>query len=230
MKKAWKAIVLRFQAASMVLLLGLLMMGAVIQSGATSDNWTIDPTSKAGRVTLYDSTGREVSSQSKATYSAASGVYTPPATPTDSFCIFGSASKTVRVVSFSNSNLQTTAGINLWVVAKRSTADTAGTPVAATRVPHDSDDAAATATVSHYTANPTTGSLIGNVRSERVLAPAAGSVVGPVTYDFLAFGAATLLDRPVTLRGTGEGLCLNFAGAALPAGSTWAGNVTWTEE
>jgi len=33
---------------------------AQIKSGATSDLWTIDPTSKAGRVTLYDSSGNEV--------------------------------------------------------------------------------------------------------------------------------------------------------------------------
>jgi hypothetical protein len=33
---------------------------AQIQSGATSDLWTVDPTSKAGRVTLYDSLGNEL--------------------------------------------------------------------------------------------------------------------------------------------------------------------------
>jgi len=33
---------------------------AVIKSGATSDQLTIDPTSNAARTTLYDSTGREV--------------------------------------------------------------------------------------------------------------------------------------------------------------------------
>lgn len=33
---------------------------AEIKSGATADKWTIDPTSKAGRVTLYRSDGTEV--------------------------------------------------------------------------------------------------------------------------------------------------------------------------
>jgi hypothetical protein len=32
----------------------LLSTGAIIQSGASADLWTIDPTSKAGRVSLYD--------------------------------------------------------------------------------------------------------------------------------------------------------------------------------
>lgn len=33
---------------------------AQIQSGATTDLWTVDPTSKAGRITLYDSSGNEL--------------------------------------------------------------------------------------------------------------------------------------------------------------------------
>lgn len=33
---------------------------AVVKSGASSDQWTIDPTSKAGRVTLYDFAGNSL--------------------------------------------------------------------------------------------------------------------------------------------------------------------------
>jgi len=35
---------------------------AVIKSGASADNWTIDPTSKAGRVSLYDTAGNPIDS------------------------------------------------------------------------------------------------------------------------------------------------------------------------
>jgi hypothetical protein len=35
----------------------VLSTGAIIQSGASADLWTIDPTSKAGRVSLYDTGG-----------------------------------------------------------------------------------------------------------------------------------------------------------------------------
>jgi len=42
---------------------------AVIRSGATVDELTIDPTSKAGRVTLYDSAGNELTKR-KLTYQA----------------------------------------------------------------------------------------------------------------------------------------------------------------
>lgn len=41
---------------------------AKIESGASADLLTIDPTSKAGRVTLYDSSGREI-------YKASTGAY-----------------------------------------------------------------------------------------------------------------------------------------------------------
>ena len=33
---------------------------AIISSGATSDTWTVDPTSKAGRVTIYNASGVEM--------------------------------------------------------------------------------------------------------------------------------------------------------------------------
>ena len=33
---------------------------AIVKSGASSDQWTIDPTSKAGRVTLYDAAGNSL--------------------------------------------------------------------------------------------------------------------------------------------------------------------------
>jgi hypothetical protein len=38
---------------------------ATIKSGATTDQWTIDPTSKAGRVTLYDASGNLITSLTK---------------------------------------------------------------------------------------------------------------------------------------------------------------------
>lgn len=51
--RSWKAV----RGAAALFLVWLLAAGAIIQSGATSDTWTIDPTSKAGRVTLYRTSG-----------------------------------------------------------------------------------------------------------------------------------------------------------------------------
>jgi len=212
-------------------LLFLMATGAIIKSGATTDQWTIDATSKAGRVTIYDTAGRDLSPQSKATYSATSGAFTPPATPTDMSCIFGSASKTIRVLSCVVSGTQTTAGINMFFLVKRSTANTGGTSSTLTQVPLDANSAAGTATnVLSYTANPTLGSTVGNVRAERILCPALASVVAPVGIDLLGFSQNSLIDQPVTLRGSTQGLCVNFNGAALPAGLSMAVEWVWIEE
>src|SRR5213078_3061592 len=51
--RSWR----RLSRFSAIALLWLLFVGAIIQSGASSDLWTIDPTSKAGRVSIYDSSG-----------------------------------------------------------------------------------------------------------------------------------------------------------------------------
>jgi len=208
---------------------------AVIKSGATADLLTIDPTSKAARVTLYDSAGREVSFQSKATF-CASSTFTPAATPTDMVVISGSASKTVRVLSFVISTTNTAAGSQAFVLAKRSTADTVGTSVTPTVVPFDSNFTA-TAVVLHYTANPTTGALVGNMNIKRVASPVAipatwAGITNDAAVEMLPSVAQGLsvLAQPVTLRGIAQQLVLNFAGAALVAGQTHAYCVVWTEE
>lgn len=166
------------------------------------------------------------STSGRATYAATTGFFTPAATPTDVVGFFGSASKTIRILRVTISGTQTTAGINSWFLAKRNTANSGGTPSAMTIVPLDSLSPAATMTANRYTANPTTGNLVGNIGAFSILTPAPGSVAegtDPV-HDELYNG------QGIVLRGTGEGLCANFAGAAVPAGMSIAFNVYWTEE
>ncbi len=209
---------------------------AVIKSGATTDLLTIDPTSKAARVTLYDATGREVSRQSKATF-AMSGFFTPPATPTDMVTIFGSASKTVRIVAFRINTTNMAAGSQQFLLIKRSATNVGGTFVAGNAVPLDSNDGGATATFfGHYTANPTAlGAAVGTINIVRAASPVAipASFAGVreiAGQDMLNFTPNSQIDRLVTLRGTAQGLCLNFNGVALVAGQTHAYTVIWTEE
>lgn len=205
-------------------------MSVSVKAGASSDLWTIDPTSKAGRVTLYDASGRELSTESKATYSAATATFTPPATPTDFFIINGSASKTVKIISLKWSAIQTTAGINTVFLIRRTSANSGGTAVATTVVKHDTNDAAATATPQHYTANPTTGSSSGQIQTLKLLTPAAASLMANVTYELLPLDNKGM-PKAITLRGTAEGLAINFNGAALPSGmASMAVCATWTEE
>lgn len=203
---------------------------AVIKSGASTDQMSVDATSKAARVTQYGSDGSEL--LNKKAY-CASGAFTPPATPTDLVTIFGSATKTVKVLSMKIGTANTAAGSQIFVLSKRSAVTTAGTAVAATAVPIDSGDAAATATVNHYTAAPTAGTAVGTLVTKKVASP----VVTPATFagivedtDKEMLPVVSMIAKPVTLRGVAEGLAINFAGAALVSGQIHTYNVIWTEE
>lgn len=206
---------------------------AIIKSGATSDQLTIDSTSKAARVTDYDAAGREISFQSKSTY-AASGTFTPPATPADMLTIFGSATKTVRVLSIKFGTTNTAAGSQQYFVSKRSAITTGGTAVAATIIPLDSSDATPTATVNHYTANPTPGTAIGTINTLRVASPVLvpatfAGIVQRADFEMLPTGSEGL-NKVVTLRGVAQGIAINFNAVALVAGQTHYFNILWTEE
>lgn len=204
---------------------------AIIKSGASSDQLTVDATSKAARVSRYDSAGRENSFQKTATYSVGIPAFTPPATPTDLFTITGSGTKTVRVISVLAGFTQTTAGNNRIYTVKRSTANSGGSSSAPTAVPFDSTNAAATATVLSYTGNSTPGSLVGNLAINNCYSPILATGTSGPDYQLTPNGIVTeLLAQPVTLRGTGEVLAINFNGAALPSGLSVVGTIVWLEE
>lgn len=158
-------------------------------------------------------------------FMAASAPFTPGATPQDVFTITGSATRAVRVIRMGLSAVQTTAGMNFWQVVKRSTANTGGTSAPVTRVPLDKLYPAATATVLQYTANPTAGTLIGNVWSGRIAAPAPATAVGN-TEKIIELSMGTF----ATLVGTADVLAWNFNGVALPAGLSLTPWVMWTEQ
>jgi hypothetical protein len=67
-------------------------MCAVIKSGATTDQWTVDPTSKAGRVTLYDSAGHAVSA-----IVGLDGIYQIPSTMTQNVFASTKNSSTAQI-------------------------------------------------------------------------------------------------------------------------------------
>jgi hypothetical protein len=210
---------------------------AVIKSGAGTDQLTIDAVSKAARVTLYDATGNLLIPHSKATYFA-TGNFVPAATPTDMVTIFGSASKTVKVVSFRINMNSTAAGSAYLRLIKRATANGGGTFTAVTSVLADSADPAATAIAGHYTVNPASlGTNLGNVCHYNLASPVLvpgnfAGVVREAGFDMLQWGFSNIADqcKPITLHGGGEGLCLNGNSAALLAGQTHSWSIVWTEE
>lgn len=202
---------------------------SVIKSGSSTDQLTVDPTSKAARVTLYNPDGAVSLLAVRASYMAYSPSFTPGATPQDVFSITGSATKLVKILSMYLGSGQTTAGVNAWQVVKRSTANSGGTSAAVVSIRSDQNDPVATATVLQYTANPTAGTLLGNAWAGHIgsITPASAGIpaLAGVFIDFTEeFG------KPIILRSTSDVLSWNFGGVALPAGLNVRCGVRWTEE
>ena len=162
----------------------------------------------------------------KTTYRASTSVVIA-ATATDIFTIFGSGTKIVRVTYIRYRAYSTAGGIKTVALIKRSTADTGGTAVALTAIPLDSANAAATAVVNSYTANPTLGSTVGNI-STIVLGQAAVTTVTPIDNVEWRFGVQN--GQAGVLRGTGQGFVINLLGAATQSGENGYFEVEWTEE
>lgn len=161
------------------------------------------------------------------TYWSASPPFTPPATPTDVCSIFGNTQKMIKVYKLRLSTLQTTAGINNWLLIKRSSANLAGTSTFMVKAASDSAELVSGASVAFWTANPTTGSSVGVLRSVQLPAPVLASNAQAL-YEF-DFGPTTG-GRSIVLRSAAEGLAVNFNGAALPPGLTVTCEFMWTEE
>lgn len=183
--------------------------------GVRSDNQSIS-TSASGDysffgVDQYSNTMVRKYGTQKRTYSSAFSV-TLAATATDVIEIIGSATTTVQIVRISINGVQTTAGGVLFNLLRRSTAATAGTSTNQTLVSHEATDAAATAVVKAYTANPTTGTLVGNIRSKRIqIGPSTAVSTG---FDF-NFGENS---KPIVLSGVSQTLCVNIGGATVTGG------------
>ena len=164
----------------------------------------------------------------KATYVAASGTFSPPATPTDMFVIVGSDTKVVKILKITLWATQTTAGSNTFYLKRYSTANTGGTSSAITTVTLDTTNEAPSATVKRYSANPTLGTLVGSLEIVRAYTPtASASTLQPIIvwdYDTGSQG------QPITLRGVSEQISVNFNGAALPAGLSISCFIKFTEE
>lgn len=142
---------------------------------------------------------------------------------TDVFTITGSGTKTVYVMKMSVSGLAVTGGNFTVDYLKRSTANTGGTSTTPTVVPLDSTFAAGTAVVKAYTVNPTLGTLVGAVRSNRVFVSGGATTASQDDIDI--WGE---LASPVVLRGTSESLCVNLNGVTInsPTMNIW---VEWVE-
>lgn len=161
----------------------------------------------------------------RVTYSASVTVATA-ATATDVVTLTGSASKTIRITEVRVSGIATTAITTPVLLIKRSAANTGGTSTALTAVPHDSTNAAATATGLAYTVNPTgLGAAVGTVRNDRIsFALTATASAGPDVWDF-----GNRPSQALVLRGTSQVLAVNLNGVTVTGGSLSV-DIEWTEE
>jgi len=160
----------------------------------------------------------------KATYSATAN-FSAPNLATDVFTITGSASKMVTVTAIYMSATQTTSGTMAVYLVKRSTANTAGTSTARTPTPYDSNDPAATATVLSYTANPTVGTLVGNLQVQHMSAMTAATA----NSDRLNIQLGSTIAKGIVLRGTSQVLAVNLNGVTYTGNSLYI-TVEFTEE
>ena len=164
-----------------------------------------------------------------ATYSATSAIaFTAAATPTDIFTIYGSATRTIKILRIGFSATQTTAATANIVLIKRSAANTGGTIATATSVPHDAADPTATATIVNYTANATAlGAAVGTVKALRAYIPAPATAT-PQTFYEIIFGGNNN-EKPIILRGTSQGLAINLNSTTI-TGNLFTCWVEYTEE
>lgn len=148
----------------------------------------------------------------KRTYSAAFQVVLA-ATATDVVEIVGSATTSVQITKVTIGGTQTTGGGVVVNLIKRSTAATGGTSTTATLIAHESADTGATAVVKVYTANPTTGTLVGNIKSRRVQLGATTSVSPAAEFEWAENS------KPVILAGVAQTLCVNLGGVTATGGT-----------
>lgn len=149
----------------------------------------------------------------KATYTISSAAFAVATSPTDIFQIYGSSTKTVKILRIECRGLTTTGYSNYPLfVLRRSTANSSGTGTTLTPRPLDTSTAAATCTAKNYTANPTTGTLVGTIVSTiaSTADPTGTVVTNNVVFDADKYG------QPITLRGTSEGCVINLNGVSPP--------------
>jgi hypothetical protein len=161
----------------------------------------------------------------KATYSTGVNALAVATGTTDIFTITGSATKTIRLLQVGVSATQTASANSELTLLRRSTANSGGTFTSPVITPHDTNNAAATATVRAYTAVPTIGTFAGNIRTAKNFANAPA--VGASTVTTWTFG-----NRPgqaVVLRGTSQVIAVSLD-ISNGAGGSFDVYMEWTEE
>ncbi len=174
----------------------------------------------------------QVGPSSIRTYKAATAFFTPAASTTDILTIaYGSKKTTILKIEYAFNGTFGTPISQAGFIIKRSTADSGGTATTETNISCNSTDAASTAVIKSYTANPSSlGTSVGRVKSfshagDTYVNGSGGFQIFPsrVIYD------AQTAEGPLKLVASGENYAVNFNGVTM-GGTPVAFTVTWTEE
>jgi hypothetical protein len=205
---------------------------AIIKSGASSDQLTVDATSKAARITIYDSLGREMTNRKIYNASTIIPLVTAVTANRTIWNIIGSATKTVvlRKIRISGVSIATAVNYLVFNVVRYSTATTGGTSTTLVNVQTDTNEAAATAVVKAYTAVATDGALVGTIASAKVLCPITATAAALQFNDDIIFDFTDNFgEGGIFLRGVAQEIALLYpvAAATVPTQAIWC---EWSEE
>lgn len=206
----------------LLLIIGLLL-GCLVPAAAQTACGGVNYTPTLGVTCLLEPTG--------ASYSATSVGLVPAASATDIACLTGVAGKVVRLQYV---RLSGSAGtlINVPVtLMKHASVNTGGTPATSTALPvpyaQDSTNAAAGASTTAWTANPTIPDATPGIIDNGVLPlSATGTLLGNpgLLFDYTE---RNFMQAPI-LRGVAQQICVNFNSTSITSGVV---NTTfkWTE-
>ena len=145
------------------------------------------------------------------TYMVSTPFFTPATLCTDFFQIAGSSSKKVRLTKLFVNASNSQSDKYKFFVFKRSTASSGGTSSAGVAVPVNSSMPSATASSLYFTANPTVGSVVGQVNAVSFFTNGVAQGGGAnVLYD------CGMYDGALTLNSASEAICISAGGVTLP--------------
>lgn len=171
----------------------------------------------------------------KSSYSSVALALPPAASATDIACIAGSSTKTVIVRRITITGSAGTLVTAPFTLVRRTSVDSGGTAATTTAnwanniSQRDTNDAAATATLISYSANPTINdSSPTYIASSHLTVPvtSAGTVTRPLVWDF---DTPFSFVKGVTLRGTSQQACINLNAVSISSGLLHI-SIDWTEE
>lgn len=191
-------------------------------------------TSALAQVNVVPQVGVESGIVKQATYSAASVGLVPAASATDIFCISGSSTKNISIKRISISGTAGTLVTAPFTLLRRASLNTGGTAATTTALPiaspNLSSDAAASAVLTAYTANPTivdtsplyfrSATLSLNTTSALVAAPRLVWEFGEAVGTF-----SRGLD---ILKNTAQQVCINLNAVSVTSGLLNI-DITWVE-